>query len=65
MSPAERAYAAIKRAAKKYYETHKEDILKKSAEKYRAKNPNPKPVGRPRKEVEEVKPVKRKLRIVE
>jgi hypothetical protein len=50
-----RHYEAMKRAQKKYYETHKEDILRKCREKYeevRATQP-PRHRGRPPKRVAE------------
>ena len=44
-----RRYELQKEIARKYYHDHKDEILQKKKDKYRSKNPNPKPVGRPRK----------------
>jgi len=43
-------YKSQLEASRKYYETHKDEVKEKMRQRYREKNPNPKPIGRPRKE---------------
>lgn len=46
-----RHYDCQKRASKRYYHAHKEEINERRMELYREKHPNPRPRGRPRKVV--------------
>ena len=49
-------YEAMRRAQVKYYQKNQEKIKQTERDRYRAKNPNPRPPGRPRKVVEEEAP---------
>ncbi len=48
-----RTYQRILDNNRKYYERNKAEIAEKRRIKYRDEHPNPRPVGRPRKVVEE------------
>ena len=43
-------YEAMRRAQLRYYEKNKEKLNAKRMDNYRANNPTPRPIGRPRKE---------------
>jgi len=43
------AYINRRKSQNKWYDAHKEQILAKRKEEWRAANPNPKPRGRPKK----------------
>lgn len=45
-----RTYQRILENNRKYYERNKAEIAEKRRVKYREEHPNPRPVGRPRKE---------------
>jgi hypothetical protein len=45
-----RHYARVKEANKRYYERNKAEIAERRRVAYHEKNPNPRPVGRPKKE---------------
>lgn len=44
------AYQNIRKAVKKYNETHREIINERRRMHYKANNPNPRAIGRPRKQ---------------
>lgn len=44
-------YEAVKKASTKYYSQNKEKINERRRVQYRGKNPNPKPRGRPKKNI--------------
>ena len=48
---AERQYRMHKEYMKAYYQRNREKLIAKQMERYKAANPNPRPVGRPRKVV--------------
>jgi len=46
-------YLKHRQAQNRWYEAHKQEVSEKRKAEWREKNPNPRPVGRPRKVVAE------------